>query len=113
MKLSMFTLTLTTLFSLGLATTAPVVKAQSKTFSYPSSNPPAEVPSPSLIRLDPTSALNSPQMEQITAPLTKSLSLNQPTVITPVTKSSPNMQILDPKNTPATVPSPSLQSYQH
>ena len=113
MKLSMLALTLTTVFSLALATTAPVVKAQPQISNYSSDNPPAEVPSPSLIELDPSSVLNPPQMQQVTTPLTKNMLLKQPNLMTPVTKSLPNMQILDPKNTPAEVPSPSLQNYQH
>ena len=116
MKLSMCTLSLSTLFSLVLAMTAPVVKAQPKILDYSTSNPPAEVPSPSLIELDPSSALNPAQLEQSPTPLTKSLSLNQPAVtLNQPTVMAPNnnVQILDIKNTPAEVPSPILRNYQH
>ena len=115
MNLSVRAFSLSTLFSVALATTAPVVKAQPKILNYSTSNPPAEVPSPSLIELERSSELNPPQIKQSTTPLTKT-SLNQPTVtltqpivMAPV---SNNMQILD-KNTPAEVSSPSLQNYQH
>lgn len=56
MKLSIICLALTTLSSLTLAITAPVVKAQ-KIPPFAASNPPAEVPSPSLYSLDPSSAI--------------------------------------------------------
>lgn len=56
MKLPTLVLAFTTLSSLTLAAIAPTVKAED-TPSYAASNPPAEVPSPSLYVLDPSSAV--------------------------------------------------------
>ncbi len=131
MQSSMLTLTLTNLFGLTLAIIiAPAVKAQ-PTADLLIFNPPAEVPSPSLIELDHSSAVNPARPEQITIPSTQSLQptprtfvmapstkslLPQRTAVTaaanrPAAMSSPSGQILDPKNTPVEVPSPSLQNH--
>ena len=125
MKVSMFTLTLTSLFGLTLAIAAPSVKAQSKALDPFTSNPPAEVPSSSLLELDPNSAQNPAQPEQsmtsstqtqavpstfVTAPLTKMLP-KQRTVVPVAATFSPSSQIQDPKDTPAEVPSANLLNY--
>jgi len=111
MKSSRLTLTLITLVGLALATTATVVEAQPKVLNYCTSNPLAEVPSPSLIELDPSGALNCPQMQPSTTPSTKSLLLNRAIVVSPAAKSSSGGSAIDPKNTSVEASPPSLQNY--
>ena len=61
MKSPMLVLALTTLSSFALTTTATTVRAEMSS-DHAASNPPAEVPSPSLYDLDPSSAVPAPTL---------------------------------------------------